>query len=179
MFCCMQWYAPFLRHQPHAPLAVCLSSHLHQPHPCTSASDLVLSHPIQRTGHILTIRIVSSWRHLAIRLQRMCTFNSVTDISLPLQETRTAAELALQLRAFDTYIDWDALRRPAAAEVDILFGGAEILQRRQAGSAPPPTAVPTAESGVTCCAISSGQWSMLQLEAWPGLRQQQSWGKDP
>ena len=102
-----------------------------------------------------------------------------TDISLPLQETRTAAELALQLRAFDTYIDWDALQRPAAAEVDILFGGAEILQRRQAGSAPPPTAVPTAESGVTCCAISSGQWSMLQLEAWPGLRQQQSWGKDP
>lgn len=83
MFCCMQWYAPFLRHQPHAPLAVCLSSHLHQPHPCTSASDLVLSHPSQRTGHILTIRIVSSWRHLAIRLQRMCTFNSVLTSPCP------------------------------------------------------------------------------------------------
>ena len=71
----------------------------------------------------------------------------------------------MQLRAFDSYIDWDALRRPAAAEVDILFGGAEILERRQAGSAPPPATVPAAALGAPCCAMSldSNQSCSLML----------------
>ena len=92
----------------------------------------------------------------------------VTGISLTLQEARTAAELALQLRTLDSYIDWDALRRPAAAEVDILFGGAEILERRQAGSAQLPAAVPNAVLGAPCCARHPRHCYMLQLGAQPG-----------
>ena len=165
--CCMQCYAPSLQAPTSWGPSCCLhtgkgapASALHQSDAWSSA---IL---ISATSCIPTMRVVSPWRHhLAMRLQRMCMLRRVNDISSCLQEARTAAELALQLRAFDSHIDWDALRRPAAAEVDILFGGAEILERRQAGSAPPTAAVPAAAIGVPCCAsnLNNGQCCSLRL----------------
>ena len=48
-----------------------------------------------------------------------------------MQRAHTASELALQLRKLDSYIQWEALKRPAM-DADSPFASAEILQRRPA-----------------------------------------------